>query len=160
MSEPNLDLQGLYVVEDADNYYIGFDATASTWGMTYGIYIDTDQTDGSGASSDPWGRAVTAVSAHLPEHTLYVYHEWWDALQDVQLNHWDGSGWSYDSLISQGGEQGYGPENDWIECPRRRWAARRPSRWSCSRPAAVDTPRTRCPATPTWPTPPPTGDPT
>ncbi|MDY7041317.1 MAG: alpha-amylase family glycosyl hydrolase [Chloroflexota bacterium] len=115
MSEPNLDLQGLYFVEDADNYYIGFDATASNWGMTYGIYIDTDQVDGSGAASDPWGRAVNAVSAHLPEHTLYVWHEDWDALQDVQLNHWDGLSWSYDSLISQGGEQGYGPDNDWIE---------------------------------------------
>jgi glycosidase len=115
MSEPNLDLQDLYVLEDADNYYIGFDATASNWGMTYGIYIDSDQVDGSGATSDPWGRAVSAVSAHLPEHTLYVWHEDWDALQDVQLNQWDGSGWSYDSLISQGGEQGYGPGDDWIE---------------------------------------------
>jgi glycosidase len=115
MTEPNLDLQGLYLVEDADNYYIGFNATASTWGMTYGIYLDTDLVDGSGATSDPWGRAVNAISAHLPEHTLYVYHEDWDALQDVQLNHWDGAGWSYDSLISQGGEQGYGPAEDWIE---------------------------------------------
>jgi glycosidase len=115
MSEPNLDLWDLYMVEDADNYYIGFDALAATWGMTYGIYLDTDQVDGSGATSDPWGRAVNAVSAHLPEHTLYVWHEDWDALQDVQLNHWNGSGWSYDSLISQGGEQGYGPANNWIE---------------------------------------------
>ena len=55
MTEANLDLQGLYVVEDDDNYYIGFDATASTWGMTYGMYLDTDQVDGSGATGDPWG---------------------------------------------------------------------------------------------------------
>ncbi|UCC62529.1 MAG: alpha-amylase [Anaerolineae bacterium] len=115
MSEPNLDLQGLHVVEDAHNYYIGFDATASNWGMAYGIYIDSDQVDGSGALSDPWGRAVNATSAHWPEHMLYVWHEDGDALQDVQLNHWDGAGWSYDSLISQGGEQGYGPADDWIE---------------------------------------------
>ena len=115
ISEPNLDLQSLYVVEDPSNYYIGFDATASTWGMTYGIYIDTDQVEGSGATSDPWGRAVSAIAAHLPEHTLYVWHEDWDALQDVQLNHWDGAGWSYDSLVSQGGEQAYGPDGDWIE---------------------------------------------
>ncbi|MBE9506780.1 MAG: hypothetical protein IMY86_01915, partial [Chloroflexi bacterium] len=114
MSQPNLDLQGLYVVEDADNVYIGFDTTASTWGMAYGIYLDTDQVNGSGATSDPWGRAVTAVSAHLPEHTLYVWH-YDDGLENVQLNHWDGSGWSYNSLISQGGEQGYGPADDWIE---------------------------------------------
>jgi glycosidase len=115
MTEPNLDLQCLYVTEDADNYYIGIDATASTWGMAYGIYLDTDQVDGSGATTDPWGRAVNAVSAHLPEHTLYVWHDGGDWLQDVQLNHWDGSGWTFDSLISQGGEQGYGPANDWIE---------------------------------------------
>ena len=115
MTEPNLDLQGLYVVEDAGNYYIGFDATASTWGMAYGIYLDTDQVAGSGSTSDPWGRAINAVSSHLPEHTLYVWHEGWDALQNVQLNHWNGSSWSYDSLISQGGEQAYGPSNDWIE---------------------------------------------
>ena len=83
MSEPNLDMQHLYVTEDTANYYIGFDATASTWGMTYGIYIDTNQVDGSGATSDPWGRAINAVSAHLPEHTIYVWHEESDALQDV-----------------------------------------------------------------------------
>jgi len=113
MSEPNLDVQGLYVVEDADNLYVGFDATASDWGMTYGIYLDTDLVDGSGATSDPWGRAVNAVPAHLPEHTLYVWHES-DYLQDVQLNHWTGA-WSYSSLIDQGGAQAYGPENDWVE---------------------------------------------
>jgi glycosidase len=116
MTEPNLDLQGLYVVEDADNVYIGFDATASNWGMAYGIYLDTDLVDGSGATADPWGRAVNAVSAHLPEHTLYVWHDGAsDSLGDVQLNHWDGSSWSWESLISQGGEQGYGPADDWIE---------------------------------------------
>ena len=70
ISEPNLDLQGLYLAEDDDNYYIGFDATASSWGMAYGIYLDTDGVVGSGATSDPWGRAVNAIPAHLPEHTL------------------------------------------------------------------------------------------
>jgi glycosidase len=116
MSEPNLDLQGLYVVEDAENYYIGFDATASNWGMAYGIYLDTDEVAGSGGTTDPWGRAIGAVDAHLPEHTLYVWHDGGsDTLGDAQLNHWTGSGWSYDSLISQGGEQAYGPANDWIE---------------------------------------------
>jgi len=114
MTEPNLDVQGLYVVEDANYYYIGFDATASAWGMTYGIYLDTDLVDGSGATTDPWGRAVNAVSAHLPEHTIYVWHNDTDTLESAQLNHWTG-GWSWDSLISQGGQQAYGADNDWIE---------------------------------------------
>jgi hypothetical protein len=128
MSEPNLDLQGLYVVEDTDNYYIGYDATASIWGMAYGIYLDTDQVDGSGGTNDPWGRAVNAVSAHLPEYTLWVWHDGGDFLQDVQLNHWTGSNWTYDSLISQGGAQGYGPDNDWIEYQVPKAALGDPSR--------------------------------
>ena len=83
--------------------------------MAYGIYLDTDGMEGSGATTDPWDRAVNAVPAHLPEHALYVWHDGGDWLQDVQLTHWDGSSWSYDSLISQGGEQGYGSAEDWIE---------------------------------------------
>lgn len=114
MIDPTFDLQGLYVVEDVDNYYIGFDATADGV-MAYGIYIDTDQVDGSGGTSDPWERAIDAVSAHLPEHTLYVRHGEGDLLQDAELNHWDSSGWSNGTLVSQGGEQGYGPAADWIE---------------------------------------------
>jgi hypothetical protein len=115
MTEPNLDLHNLYLVEDADNYYIGFDAFASNWGMTYGIYIDTDQVDGSGATTDPWGRAVNAVSAHLPEYTLYVWHDGSDTLNDAQLNHWDGAAWNWPTLASFGGEQGYNGANDFLE---------------------------------------------
>jgi glycosidase len=114
MTDPTFDLQGLYVVEDAGNYYIGFDATADGV-MAYGIYIDADLVDGSGGTSDPWERAINAVSAHLPEHTLYVRHGEGDSLLDVELNHWGSSGWSDGTLVSQGGEQGYGPTADWIE---------------------------------------------
>lgn len=115
MTEPNLDLTDLYFTEDASYYYLGLDAFASTWGMTYGIYLDTDQVSGSGGTSDPWGRAVTAVNAHLPEYALYVWHDGSDVLQDAQLTSWNGSSWDYPTLISLGGEQGYGPANDWVE---------------------------------------------
>ncbi len=115
IDEPNLDLANLYLAEDAGSYYLGFDAFASTWGMTYGVYLDTDQVSGSGAASDPWGRAVAAVSDHLPEYALYVWHEDTDVLQDAQLTAWNGSGWDYPTLVSLGGEQAYDPANDWIE---------------------------------------------
>jgi len=115
MTEPNLDLQGLYVKHDLNNFYIGFDAYASSWGMTYGIYIDTDMIDGSGATTDPWGRAVAAASLHRPEFAIYVWHADTDVLQDAQLNIWDGASWSFDTLISKGGAQAYGAGNDWIE---------------------------------------------
>src|SRR6478672_13124192 len=56
MHETNLDLSTLYVVDDAANFYIGFDALATSWGMHYGIAIDTDNISGSGATGNPWGR--------------------------------------------------------------------------------------------------------
>ena len=115
MTEPNVDLNRLWVSEDANNYYISFDAFASNWGVAYGIYLDTDQVYGSGATTDPWGRNVRAVADNLPEHTIYVWHYDYDALQDAHLNHWNGSAWSYDSLISQGGAQSYDPVNDLIQ---------------------------------------------
>lgn len=115
IDQPNLDLTGLYLLEDADNYYIGLDALASDWGMTYGIYLDTDQVDGSGATTDPWGRAVNAVSAHRPEYTLYVWHDGADTLGDAQLNHWNGSAWDFPTLVSLGGAQAYSPSNNFIE---------------------------------------------
>ncbi|MGC9357921.1 MAG: alpha-amylase family glycosyl hydrolase, partial [Anaerolineae bacterium] len=115
MTEPNLDLYRLYMAEDADNYYIGFDAYASNWGMAYGIYIDTDQVSGSGGTSDPWGRAVDAVADHLPEYALYVWHPDTDTLEDAQLTTWNGSGWDYPTLASVGGAQGYSGANDWLE---------------------------------------------
>ncbi|MCU0486004.1 MAG: alpha-amylase family glycosyl hydrolase, partial [Anaerolineales bacterium] len=115
MSEPNLNLHGLYLAEDASSYYIGLDAYASTWSMTYGIYLDTDQVDGSGATSDPWGRAVNAVSAHLPEYALYIYHNDNDTMGDPQLTHWFRAGWEYPTLVSVGGVYGYNGANDWLE---------------------------------------------
>jgi len=128
MTEPNLDLHRLYLVENASYLYIGLDAYASNWGMAYGLYLDTDQLPDSGATTDPWGRAVNAVSEHRPEHALYVWHVEDDTLQDAQLNHWDGSSWSYDSLVSQGGAQGYGPAADWLEYQVPKAALGSPSR--------------------------------
>jgi len=115
INEPNLDLAALYLREDASNYYLAFDAAASTWGMAYGVYIDTDQTSGSGGTSDPWGRAIAAVSDRLPEYALYVWHDGTDVMQDAQLTTWNGSGWDYPTLISLGGAQGYGAASDWLE---------------------------------------------
>jgi hypothetical protein len=132
MSEPNLDLNNLYLLEDATNFYIGFDAFASNWGMTYGIYIDTDQVDGSGATTDPWGRAVDAVAGHRPEYAIYAYHNGADTLGDAQLNAWDGGSWTYPTLTSLGGAQGYGAANNWIEYAVPKAALGNPTRIAVS----------------------------
>ena len=115
MSEPNLDLSNLYIVDDANNYYIGLDAGATNWGMTYGIYIDANQVDGSGATTDPWGRAVNAVSIRLPEYALYVWHKDDGALENAQLATWDGTAWQYPTLMSQGGAQGFSAADHFLE---------------------------------------------
>jgi len=115
INEPNLDLNNLYVVDDANTYYIGLDAGATNWGMSYGIYIDTDQVDGSGASTDPWGRAVDAVSAHRPEYALYVWHKDDGTLESAQLTHWDGTAWQYPTLTSLGGAQGFSATEHFLE---------------------------------------------
>jgi glycosidase len=115
MTESNLDLTSLYVTDDVSNYYIGFDALATSWGMHYGIAIDTDGMSGSGATSNPWGRAVDTVPEHRPEYYLNVWHYDDGTLQDAQLNHWNGASWSFPSLVSQGGAQAYSEANHWIE---------------------------------------------
>ncbi len=115
MSEPNLDLHNLYIVNDANNFYIGFDAYATSWGMTYGIYLDTDQTAGSGASTDPWGRNVAAVDGHRPEFALYVWHKDDGTLDGAQLATWDGSAWQYPTLSGKGGARGFSATNHFLE---------------------------------------------
>ena len=117
MSEPNLDLTTLYMVEDTNNFYFGFDAgnTATGYGMNYGIAIDTDGVTGSGGTSHPWGRAVNTVAAHLPEYYLNVWDPGDGTIGNAQLNAWTGGGWTYPDLISLGGAQGYSAANHWIE---------------------------------------------
>src|SRR4051812_2054758 len=115
MHETNLDLSTLYLVDDAANFYIGFDASATTWGMHYGIAIDTDNVSGSGATSNPWGRAVDTVAARRPEYYLNVWHPGNGTIESAQLNHWDGGSWSFPSLTSLGGEQAYREDNHFIE---------------------------------------------
>ena len=61
------------------------------------------------------GRAVNAISQHLPEFALYVYHQGDDTLQAPQITTWDGTSWSYPSLESVGGAYGYNGANDWLE---------------------------------------------
>lgn len=128
ISEPNLDLHNLYIVADANNFYIGLDANATNWGMTYGIYIDTDQAPGSGASADPWGRAVNAVDAHRPEHALYVWHKDDGALENAQLTTWDGAAWQYPALSDKGGAQGFSAANHFLEYSIPRAALGNPAR--------------------------------
>lgn len=73
-TDPELKLERFFITRDADFFYFGFDAPASTKGISYGMYIDTDNIPGSGGTTDCWGKAIAAVSQHLPEIAIYAYH--------------------------------------------------------------------------------------
>jgi len=60
-------MDSLYVHMDSINVYFGFVSRVEFTGLHYGIYIDTDSLEGSGATSDKWGCDVTAANKHLPD---------------------------------------------------------------------------------------------
>ena len=101
----NMDLLELYVTEDADSFYFAFTANgdlgAANWGK-YAIYIDTDGVAGSGATSDAWGRAVTAADPHKPEYAIY---SWIDAVpygvEDTEVYTWDGTAWGAKTTLDE-----------------------------------------------------------
>ncbi|MFU8862055.1 MAG: metallophosphoesterase, partial [Cyclonatronaceae bacterium] len=91
MTEPNLKLERLFVTHDDAYYYFGFDAPATDKGVSYGLYIDTDNEKGSGGTTDRWGKAVAAEVQHLPEVQIYAYHNsngTWSS-NSPSYYHWD-----------------------------------------------------------------------
>lgn len=73
-TDAELKLERVFITQDADFFYFGFDAPASTKGISYGMYIDIDKIPGSGGTTDCWDKAIAAVSQHLPEIAIYAYH--------------------------------------------------------------------------------------
>ena len=96
----NMDLLELYAASDPTYLYVAFtinaDIVATDWGK-YMVYIDTDNTDNSGATSDAWGRNVVVVNTmHLPEYTVNC---WVDSppfgIDHFQFVPWDGTQWDW-----------------------------------------------------------------
>ena len=70
------ELTGLYTAQDKDAWYIGFNVnpvlTGTVW---YGLYLDADQKDASGATAAPASRPqIAAVSYYRPEYAIYVLY--------------------------------------------------------------------------------------
>ncbi|HHS98165.1 MAG TPA: hypothetical protein ENK08_09800, partial [Chloroflexi bacterium] len=99
----NMDLGQLYIAEDDTYFYFAFtvdaDVGATDWGK-YVIYVDTDGSPGSGATSDAWGRNVVVDDPHRPEYGLYswVNCATYDA-NCTQFWRWTGSGWTQDGTL-------------------------------------------------------------
>lgn len=120
----------LYVTQDADYWYFGFDSLANQTTMKFGLYINTTNsapwTDGG--DYDPVNRNPTtnqtlidAIPEHRPEVVVYIPHQGgeekanWsknDTIEDAWVYLWDqGSGlWNQYSIKDKeiGGEIGYG----------------------------------------------------
>ncbi|MBW7882989.1 MAG: hypothetical protein H3C34_10185 [Caldilineaceae bacterium] len=73
------ELGNLHVLVDRANYnasrnwVIAFGVSPATSGpVRYGIYVDTDHVQNSGATTDPLGEQISVNSYHRPEFVLYV----------------------------------------------------------------------------------------
>ena len=95
-----------------DNYswVIAFNASASiAQPVKYGIYIDIDHLEGSGASVDPLNKPISVDSLYLPEYVIYIDRvPCGDPVTTVDpttitLFTWNGNSWTSTSLSAAGG---------------------------------------------------------
>jgi MYXO-CTERM domain-containing protein len=92
-----MDLRELFLFSNATDIFLALtikgDIVSTSWGK-YLIYIDTTN-DTSGASSDAWGRNVTALDPHKPEYSI---NTWVDqtpySASHVELWQWTSGSWS------------------------------------------------------------------
>jgi hypothetical protein len=82
-------LHNLYITWDNNNLYVGFFSFNLTNGDFF-VNIDTDQTTGSGAVTDSWGR-VDFAGKYLPEYQVAIE----GGGNSMQVNHWTGTSWVY-----------------------------------------------------------------
>ncbi len=86
------ELTSLYATQDKDYWYLGFHVYPvpgnTVW---YGLYIDGDQKDNSGASGAPSGRPALTTSAYYrPEYAIYVVYSGSQFVSDmIYLHKWD-----------------------------------------------------------------------
>jgi len=99
ISEKNLDLDTLWAVIEDSMLYIGFNAYASHFGLSYGVYIFPDSISPSGATNDPWDRAVN-YNGFYPEYVLYFWHdETENIITSANFCTFNGS-WKYTDITS------------------------------------------------------------
>lgn len=105
MQDPNYDVTTLYAMQDKDDWFFGFDAMAGAEDMVYGLYLDLDHADGSGADTDARGYAITTIPAHRPEYAIYV-RQVGGVITATQtlIYRWTAAGWAPPQRLSDLGE--------------------------------------------------------
>jgi hypothetical protein len=101
MLDPNYDVTTLYIVQDKDDWFFGFDAAAGAEDMVYALYLDLDHADGVGAATDARGYQVTTIAAHQPEYAVYVVQNA-GVFTTAQtfIYRWTGAGWGTPQRLS------------------------------------------------------------
>ncbi|MFN8490673.1 MAG: hypothetical protein U0350_23990 [Caldilineaceae bacterium] len=85
--------------------------------IKYGVYVDSDHIEGSGATTDPLGKPITVDSLYLPEYVIYVDRTA-NTLNQILLYKWDGTSWNPtqgQALTSLGGDAWYDPASHAIQ---------------------------------------------
>ncbi|MBN2257364.1 MAG: hypothetical protein JW704_06025, partial [Anaerolineaceae bacterium] len=111
LTHPEYDVTSLFSTKDEENWYFRFaypDYVDTN--VTYGLYLDLDHTEGSGATLDPEGYNLTTISAFRPEYAIYILQES-GAFSDerVFIYHWLGGWWDTVLVLrTVGGQITYG----------------------------------------------------
>lgn len=99
------------------NWVIAFQASSSVNTLQYGIYIDSDHVEGSGATSDPLGKPISVDSLYRPEFVIYIDRSG-DLVDADQIGfyQWNGDTWApYRSLSGLGGDAWYSPDTQAVQ---------------------------------------------
>lgn len=102
-TDSELKLERLFITQDENNFYFGFDAPAINKGVSYGIYIDIDNVPGSGGTSDRWGKAIATENDHLPEIQIYAFHDGNDSWSSSSPKYYSWDTISLDWVSATGG---------------------------------------------------------
>jgi hypothetical protein len=103
----NYELTTLYASNSNENWYFGFNATLDATDMTYGLYLDIDHLDGSGATQPPSDRSYTisTVTGHQPEFAIFIDQVSGSVnAQNTWVYEWkNNSYWDYPQKLSEMG---------------------------------------------------------
>jgi hypothetical protein len=116
----SFDLSSLYVSQSNTAWFFGFDATLTNSDLTYILYLDADNIDGSGATFPPErDYHIQTNSEHQPEYAVYV-----DVIageidtQNIWLFAWDIDAWDAGLRFSDiGGDAYFNPGYVELEIP-------------------------------------------
>lgn len=85
--------------------------------IKYGIYVDSDHIENSGATSDPLGKPINVDKLYLPEYVIYIDRTA-NVLNQITLYKWNGTSWNPtqgQSLAALGGDAWYDTSNQAIQ---------------------------------------------